>query len=397
MTIASFQDFWNLVVDVWQHGVFGIHIADSLFALGIFLLFIMLRNILTRFILSALQRAASRTKTDIDNQILEVIRAPVRFIPIVMGIFFATSALNVGEDVEAFFNHINRSLVTFTLFWTLHRIVSPIGGILMHSRGILTPAMVDWIIKSAKVAFILLGSAAILEIWGIAVAPIIAGLGLFGVAVALGAQDLFKNLISGLFVIGERRFHPGDWISVDGVVEGDVEEIGFRTTKIRRFDKAPVYVPNSKLSDNAVTNFQRMTYRRIKWIIGLEYRTTGDQLRRIRDGIEAYILESDDFAKPEMASTFVRIDAFSANSIDILLYCFTRTTKWGEWLEVKERLAFKIKDIVEEAGAGFAFPSRSLYVETMPDAAESFPQSANKADTAAQSLTATNEIVQKNS
>jgi MscS family membrane protein len=142
MTIASFQDFWN-----------------------------------------------------IDNQILEVIRAPVRFIPIVMGIFFATSALNVGEDVEAFFNHINRSLVTFTLFWTLHRIVSPIGGILMHSRGILTPAMVDWIIKSAKVAFILLGSAAILEIWGIAVAPIIAGLGLFGVAVALGAQDLFKNLM----------------------------------------------------------------------------------------------------------------------------------------------------------------------------------------------------------
>jgi len=198
------------------------------------------------------------------------------------------------------------------------------------------------------------------------VGPILAGLGLFGVAVALGAQDLFKNLIAGILIIAERRFNKGDWIRVDGVVEGTVEKIGFRSTMVRRFDKAPVYVPNASLSDNAVTNFTAMTHRRIYWHIGVEYRTTLEQLKTIRDKIEAYILDSQEFARPEDVATFVRIDRFSESSIDIMLYCFTNTTVWGEWLEIKERLAYAIKEIVEDAGAGFAFPSRSLYVETVP-------------------------------
>ena len=195
-------------------------------------------------------------------------------------------------------------------------------------------------------------------------------------AIGLGAQDLFKNLIAGLFVIGERRFTVSDWIKVDGVVEGTVVEIGFRTTTIRRFDRAPVYVPNSRLADNAVTNFSRMTHRRIFWMIGVEYRTTLEQLREIRDSIERYILDSDEFATPEEVSTFVRIDSFNDSSIDIMLYCFTRTTVWGDWLEIKERLAYRIKEIVEEeAGAGFAFPSRSLYLEASGESSEPFPLS----------------------
>lgn len=194
--------------------------------------------------------------------------------------------------------------------------------------------------------------------------PLIAGLGLFGVAIALGAQDLFKNLIAGLFVIGERRFKKGDWILVDGEVEGTVEQIGFRTTKIRRFDKAPVFIPNSALSDNAVTNFSQMTHRRITWRIGLEYKSTSKQLRTVRDGIEKYIMENTDFSTGPEMSTFVRIDRFSDSSIDMFLYCFTHTTDWGEWLAVKEELILAIKEIVEEADVGFAFPSHSIYLET---------------------------------
>ena len=188
---------------------------------------------------------------------------------------------------------------------------------------------------------------------------------MFGVAVALGAQDLFKNLISGLLIISEKRFNIGDWINVDGVVEGTVEGMGFRSTIVRRFDKAPVYVPNAKLADSAVTNFSSMTHRRIFWHIGVEYRTTVDQLRKIRDGIEVYILENDEFAGPGEVPTFVRIDKFSDSSIDIMLYCFTRTIVWGQWLEIKERLAVKVKEIVEGAGSSFAFPSRTIYMSSI--------------------------------
>ncbi|MEQ8482758.1 MAG: mechanosensitive ion channel family protein [Pseudomonadales bacterium] len=375
MQISSFKDFWDLVVDVWQHGVLGVQISDTLMALTILGFFLLIRNLFTRLVLKVLNRATERTHTDIDDRILRALSPPIRFVPVVMGVFFATSALDVGEDTEAFFYNVNRSLVAFTLFWAFYRSASPVGHLLLQTRSFFTDAMVSWTVKVAKVIFVLLGAATILELWGIAVGPVIAGLGLFGVAVALGAQDLFKNLIAGLFVIGERRFNVGDWIHVDGIVEGTVLQVGFRTTTVQRFDRAPVYVPNSRLADNAVTNFSRMTHRRIRWIIGVEYRTSVDQLRQIRDRIERYVHDSDEFADPSEVSTFVRIDSFSDSSIDILLYCFTRTTVWGEWLEIKERLAYEIKNIVLEAGTGFAFPSRSLYLESMPDAPEVFPLS----------------------
>jgi MscS family membrane protein len=375
MQVSSFRDFWDLVVEVWQQGVFGIQIADTLVALVIFGAFMLVRNLFTRIVLNTLNRATERTHTDIDDRVLDALREPIRFVPVVMGVFFATNALDVGDDAAAFFYNVNRSLVAFTIFWALYRLSAPVGHVLLKARSFFTDAMVGWTVKAAKVVFVLLGAATVLELWGIAVGPIVAGLGLFGVAVALGAQDLFKNLIAGLFVIGERRFNVGDWILVDGVVEGTVLQVGFRTTTVRRFDRAPVYVPNSRLADNAVTNFSRMTHRRIRWIIGVEYRTSIEQLREIRDRIERFVHDSDEFASPSEVATFVRIDGFSDSSIDILLYCFTNTTVWGEWLEIKERLAYEVKRIVTEAGTGFAFPSRSLYLESLPDAPEVFPLS----------------------
>lgn len=376
MEIATFREFWDLVVTVWRHGVYGVDIVHILVALVILLFSLLVRNLFSRYALGALHRWAERSDSEIDDVLLNALRNPLRFVPVVVGFFFATSVLKVEGEVENFLYNVNRSLVVFVIFWALYQLCGPVGVLLQRSRRFLTQAMVDWIVKLLRVVFVLLGVATILELWGIAVGPIIAGLGLFGVAVALGAQDLFKNLIAGLFVIGERRFTVNDWILVDGVVEGTVIQIGFRTTTIRRFDRAPVYVPNSRLADNAVTNFSRMTHRRIMWMIGVEYRTSLEQLRQIRDSIEEYILDSDEFATPEEVSTFVRIDSFNDSSIDILLYCFTHTTVWGDWLEIKERLACRIKQIVEdEAGAGFAFPSRSLYLENTAEAAEPFPLS----------------------
>jgi MscS family membrane protein len=272
-----------------------------------------------------------------------------------------------------FFAELNRSLIAFTIFWGLFAIIDPLFSVFDNHTRIFSEAMIGWAVRVGRILVIALGAATILEIWGIRVGPILAGLGLFGVAVALGAQDLFKNLIAGIFIIGERRFQNGDWILADGVVEGAVETIGLRTTKVRRFDMAPVFVPNSKLADNAVTNFSQMTYRRISWIVGLEYRTTVDQLRRIRDEIETYIRGSSDFAHTSDAPTFVRISAFNDSSVDMMVYCFTVTTDWGEWLKIKEALTYAIKNIVEAAGSGFAFPSRSLYVESVPAGTEIFP------------------------
>ncbi len=373
MSENDLNNFLNLVKEVWKDGLYGIDIGQIITAVIILIFFLLARDVFTRTIVNRVKKWAAKTKNEVDDTIIEAVEAPIRFIPVAMGVFFASSSLDLGDQTEVFFSSFNKSLIAFTIFWALYRASGPVGELLQNADKYLTQAMIQWLAKAIKVIFVILGAATILEIWGIQVGPLIAGLGLFGVAVALGAQDLFKNLIAGIFVIGERRFHPGDWILVPGIVEGTVEHIGFRTTTVRRFDKAPVYVPNTDLADHAVTNFSRMTYRRIKWVIGLRYDSTAKQLETVRAEIARYLEENEDFARPEDTATFVRIDQFNNSSIDILLYCFTNTTQWLEWLEVKERLLLKIKAIVEEAGADFAFPSRSLYVEAIGEDVETIP------------------------
>jgi MscS family membrane protein len=379
------QTFWSLVVDIWNQGYKGVDIGRITIALGIVLAFAILRSLVSGIVIGRLKRWAEKSSSPLDDAAVEALAPPLRFIPLVIGIFVAIGYLGVTGEVGSVADNFLRTLVVLNLFWFLFAAVGPFSFVFGKLERIFSQAMVEWMVKATKVGIAFLGGAIILELWGIEVGPILAGAGLLGVAVALGAQDLFKNLIAGILVIAEKRFHPGDWIRVDGVVEGVVETIGFRSTRIRRFDKAPVFVPNAKLSDNAVTNFSSMTHRRIFWMIGVEYRTTVEQLREIRDGIEDYVLGSDDFASPEEVSTFVRIDSFNDSSIDIMLYCFTKTTNWGEWLEIKEKLAYRIMEVVQGAGSGFAFPSRSLYLETLPDdAPEAFVPPKEKERPAAQ-------------
>jgi MscS family membrane protein len=362
--LQSLRDFWSIVVDVWQQGVFGLDLGSILTALLVFVLFWSLRRVLARFVLRRLHAWSQRTNWRFDDHIVKALDAPMRFVPVVLGTFFAFQILDLSGDVADVGYRVIRSLVVVVMFWGLRNLVDPLSAMLAKLEGVFTSVMIEWLIKAVSAGVLLVGAATVLQIWGIQIGPVLAGLGLLGVAVALGAQDLFKNLIAGLLIIIEKRFSHGDWILVDGVVEGTVESFGFRSTVVRRFDKAPVHVPNSRLSDNAVTNFSAMTYRRIYWRIGVVYGTTIEQLRQIRDEIERYVLESDEFVSPEEAPTFVRVDSFGDSSIDIMLYCFTRTTNWGEWLAAKERLAYEVKQIVEGAGSSFAFPSRSLYIET---------------------------------
>ena len=377
--METLKQFWMLVVDVWEKGLLETSLGRIFVALGIVLAALLIRNLFVKLVLGQLKKLVGKTETRFDDKAFSVLERPIAFIPVVVGVYFAVDYLDLTGGLKLFADRVVRSLIVFVIFWAFKNLVPPLSIILRELEKYFTASMVAWLIKAINVALIFIGTATILEIWGIRIGPIVAGLGLFGVAVALGAQDLFKNLIAGILIIAEKRFNPGDWIKVDGEVEGTVENIGFRSTLIRQFDKAPVYVPNAKLSDNSLINYSLMTHRRIYWAIGVEYRTTVDQLRAIRDGIDAYLHESEVFDTTPAVSTFVRIDRFSDSSIEILIYCFTRTTVWGEWLAIKEALACEIKRIVETAGASFAFPSQSVYIETLPsETPEVFSPEANK-------------------
>ena len=378
--MESFNSFTNLFLDVWNNGVFGINATDIIVSLVIFLLFYLLRRLIARFILNRLSRIVSRTSNQIDDAVIEVLDGPLKFLPVVIGFFIASSYLDISENNQDFLDLLNRSLITIFIFWLLHQLIIPFSFVIKNFESKISKPLVDWTLKGLKILVIVLGAVAILELWGIRVGPVIAGLGLFGVAVALGAQDLFKNLISGIMILMEKRFTVGDVILVSGEVEGVVEQIGFRSTLVRRFDSTPVMVPNYKFAEQSVTNYTRRHHRRIRWLIGLEYRTSIDQLKNIRDEINNLIEKDDNFAKNQNASFYVRIDSFSDSSIDMLVQTFTVTNEWAEFLKIKENLAVKIIEIVENNEAGFAFPSQSLYVEKLSDEkTEIFnPQSTKK-------------------
>ena len=361
--MSILENFQNLFIEIWQQGIAGINFTQIGLGIVILLLFLLLRGLISSFILKRLENYVAKTSNKFDDALVEAAKGPVKFLPIVLGIFVASSYMEFDGKMLIFIDNVNRSLITILIFWLIHQIVEPLTYLIRRVEELLSKDLLNWVVKANKILIIFFGFAATLDIWGIKIAPIIAGLGLFGVAVALGAQDLFKNLISGVLVLVEKRFKIGDWIYVEGVIEGIVERIGFRSTVIRKFDKSIATIPNSSFAENAVVNISETTHWRISWIITLQYNSTIDQLKNIRDQIEKYIENNKDFKIGDETEHAVRIDKFSDSSIDLYVRCFTVTNEWSEWLKVKERLAVEVKKIVEGNGASFAFPSTSIYVE----------------------------------
>ena len=356
-----FSNFSDLFISVWSKGIRGVDIFQILIGIGIFFIFLIFRGIISKVIIKRLEAISKRTTNKLDDTFVHAMEGPARFLPIVLGFFIASYYMSFGEDARAAVDTINRTLITILIFWLIHQIVEPISYILSGLDKMLTRELIGWIIKSLKILIFILGLAAVLELWGIKIGPIIAGLGLFGVAVALGAQDLFKNLISGILVLVEKRFKIGDWILVEGIIEGIVEKIGFRSTVLRKFDKSLAIIPNFQFAENAVINISETTNWRIDWAITLQYDTTVDQLKKIRNEIENHIKKNDDF--DNAVGIAVRVEKFSDSSIDMRVRCFTTSNSFSTWLEVKEKLAIEIKQIVEGNKAAFAFPSQSIYIE----------------------------------
>ena len=356
-----FNNFSELFFSVWSRGIYGIDIFQILIGIGIFFIFLVFRGLISKLIIRKLEIISKRTTNKLDDTFVHAMVGPARFLPIVLGFFIASYYMSFGEEGKLAIDTINRTLITIFIFWLIHQVVEPISYILSGLDKMLTKELIGWIIKSLKILIFILGLAAVLELWGIKIGPIIAGLGLFGVAVALGAQDLFKNLISGILVLVEKRFKIGDWILVEGTIEGIVEKIGFRSTVIRKFDKSLAIIPNFQFAENSVVNISETTNWRIRWSITLQYDTTVEQLKKIREEIEKYINKSEDFN--QSVGVAVRIEKFSDSSIDLLVRCFTASNSWTDSLLVKERLAIAIKEIVEGNKASFAFPSQSIYIE----------------------------------
>ncbi len=359
ITLESLNSF---LTELNRNTFFGITILDIFYSLVLFLLILIAKNFLISFFSRKFFTLFKFSKNN--KEFSKNVYGPLNLLVIGLAIFLASSFLTDNEKVSGFIYKITVSIFTIVTFWFLSQIIKPLFSKVQTIEQILTKDLIEWITNFLKILVFILGFCAVLELWGIKVGPIIAGLGLLGVAVALGAQDLFKNLISGVLVLVEKRFRKGDVIIIEDTIEGTVEKIGFRSTAIRKFDKSLCFIPNNQFAEKAVTNITKISNRRINWIIGLEYKSTTKQLKTICNDIENKIISrKKNFIVNQTTPVIVKIYEFSDSSINILVRCFTKTNDYNQLLEAKNELAVDIKEIVEKRGGSFAFPSQSIYVE----------------------------------
>lgn len=319
--------------------------------------------IIRTVVVGSLLKIAGKTVSVYDDAIVGALKKPLTLIPIGIALFAILQEINLDETYQSYGELLIKSYFYLAVFWSLADAITPVRDFVGEKYDFLTPTLRNWIFRTLKFIAYLVGVVSVLELWGVDAASIIAGLGLFSVALALGAQNFFKNLIGGLLIIGEKRFKQGDWINIDGVAEGEVEKIDFRSTLIRRFDKAPIFVPNSVLSDSEIINFSEMPFRRIRFNVGLIYQTTPETILNIRKDIEDYVAKNDDLVNADEATTTIRVTQFNDSSIDLLIYCFTKSTRWYDFTKAKEDLILEIIKIVKNNGSDFAYPTQTIHLE----------------------------------
>ncbi len=220
------------------------------------------------------------------------------------------------------------------------------------------------IFKLLRLMVAILTALVVFQTLGISISGVIAFGGVGGAAVAFAAKDLLANFFGGLMIFLDKPFKVGDWIrSPDQNVEGTVENIGWRMTRIRTFDKRPLYVPNSVFAQVSIENPQRMTHRRIYETIGVRY-SDFSQVEVICKNIEAMLKDHQDIDSSQ--TLMVNFNRFADSSLEFFIYCFTHTTHWQTFHRIKQDILVEVGSIILQNKAEIAFPSQSVFIESVP-------------------------------
>lgn len=262
-------------------------------------------------------------------------------------------------------NSIRSLGITILSIWTIARFITNIQQSMLKGyigKKNFDQTTVDGVGKFARIVLFFVAALAILQTFGVPLAAIYTAAGGAGIGITLAAQDILKNLFGGLILYFDRPFSIGDWISSpDKTIEGTVMRIGWRTTEIKTFASRPLYVPNSTFLAVSVENPSRMLFRRISTSVGVRY-DDFKVLPKITDDIEKMLRADDDIAQDQ--SLFVNLVQLADSSLNITIYCFTKTKEWIPFQRIQQRVLLKTLEIVEAHGAEAAFPTQTVH---MPD------------------------------
>lgn len=322
------------------------------------------RRLLIIFMSRFVSRVTSRSETDVDDLVVEAIERPVGWVVVVVGLYLAAETFQPPPYVQEWLDRGLALVISVLLTWLMLRLVDVLAGV-MHrwaerTDSALDDQLVPLVSKAAKVAVAIMAGLLVLQNMGYSISGLIAGLGVGGLAVALAAQKTVADLFGAVMLLVDRPFTIGDWVkSPDGAIEGVVEEVGFRSTRIRTFEKTLINVPNSRLADFVIDNMNRRPIRRVWITVGLTYSTTSKQMAAALESIKAILAAHDGVDQEFM---LVRFTDFGSSSLDIMVYYFTKSIVWDEYLAVREDVNLKIMDALESLDLEIAFPTRTVHL-----------------------------------
>lgn len=329
-------------------------------------LVVVILNTVLRMVINRLHRRFEKTRTVWDDALLYAIGRPLRLLVWIVGLSFAAQIIHSISPAFVFeaIGPIRDVGVIAAIAWFLSRFISSTEKSLIEKAGD-EQAEVDFtttqaIARLLRISVIITSALVALQTLGYSISGVLAFGGIGGIAIGFAAKDMLSNFFGGMMIFLDRPFSVGDWVrSPDRDIEGTVEHIGWRLTRIRSFDKRPLYIPNSVFTTIAVQNPSRMTHRRLYETIGVRYNDV-DHLPAIISDIEQMLRTHPDIDAEQ--TLMVNFNAYAASSLDFFVYAFTRTTVWTEFHAVKQDVLFRIHAIIARHGAEIAFPTSTLHV-----------------------------------
>lgn len=321
-----------------------------------------LAQLIWRFFGRKMERTTKKTTNGWDDIIFYAVNKPVNWLILLMGTSMSLRIVAESEDlgISDYLPLAQKVAILFLIGWVLWRLIYKAEHAFIEDEAKDTTT-VTALAKLAKLSILTIIILSIVQTLGVSISGVLAFGGMGGLIVGMAAKDLLSNLFGATMVYMDKPFKVGDWIrSPDKSIEGTVEEIGWRVTRIRTFDKRPLYVPNSLFTHIVVENPSRMSNRRIKENFGLRYKDI-DQVNDIIKAVRSMLEQHPDIDTTQ--TLIVNFDLFNNSSLDFFIYTFTKTTNWILFHEIKQNVLLQVAKIVSDHGAEFAFPTRQLHIE----------------------------------
>lgn len=327
---------------------------------------VIIQRLFLNFFRRIAQRVAARTETKLDDVLFAAAERPASLLILIIGLIFTVHVLQPPAETFPIIGLVDDAgrIVSIVIgVWFLWRLTEGLStyfiALAEQTDSSMDSQLVPFIAKTAKIFLVLTAVLVVAQNMGYSISGLIASLGIGGLAVAMAARDTIANIFGSIMILVDRPFTIGDWIKTSEF-EGVVEEIGFRSTRIRTFEKTLVNVPNSSLANMVIDNIDARSVRRIKMRIGITYSTSTGQMQQAIEGIEKILQKH-----PGVDQDFklVKFDEFADSSLSIFLYYFSSSKVWGEYLQVRQEVNLEIMELLESLGLEFAFPTRTLHIE----------------------------------